>query len=119
MKLNPWNPETHGFFRDSTRSSPDDTHHAVKTLALPIRTFHRFDFFEINVFSYPALCAVGKGRRGHPSPRYLKLPAVDAEPAVVKGLSLIRKALHGTLLHNEFPVRICSHDCVLRIYSHL
>jgi hypothetical protein len=68
----------------------------VEPLALAIRTPDHLDDREVYFPGYPAFHAIGKGGGFHKLALYFEFPAMDAEPAMLHGLPLLRQALHGS-----------------------
>ena len=83
----------------------------MKSLTLPVRTFHRFDCRKVDVISYPTFHAVCKRRGFYKFPPYLEFPAVYTETAVIDRLPFIRKTLDAAPLGRKFPVGIGTHVC--------
>jgi len=87
---------------------PDNICDGMKSFALAVCTLHKFDSFEVNFIWYLTFQAIGKGRGRNKPSLHRKFPCMDAKPAVIDRLLLIRKALHVAFLHGNYPVRVHS-----------
>ncbi len=80
----------------------------MKTFTLAVSAFHRGYFCQIHPLGYPAFRAVGKRGGFHKCSSYTKLPAMNAEPAVLNRLFFIRQALHPAFYHRQDPILFVS-----------
>ena len=76
----------------------------MKPLTLAVSAFHGSYLGEIHPFGYPAFRAIGKGRGFHKCSSYTKLPAMNAEPAVLNRLFFFMQALHPAFYRRQDPV---------------
>jgi hypothetical protein len=74
-----------------------------------VGAFYGSHLSEIDPFSDPAFCAIGKRGGFHKSGSYAKFPAMDAEPAVLHRFFFIRKTLYPPFYCRQDPVIVFSH----------